>query len=71
MESRYILSKIDVFRLMTNKTVQFDNAIFLELENFTLRPHENTTDIIGIGSNDDHYIGTISGIGIKELKKLF
>lgn len=59
-----------ILQLMKNKTVVFEQSTFLEVDSFKLRPYQNSTDILGIGSNDDHYIGTIAGLGLKTLQKL-
>ena len=62
LNTEYTRDKI--LNLMKFKTVIFENAGLLAYESFKIRPYQNSIDILASGSNDDHYMATVSGIGI-------
>lgn len=49
----------------------FEGSGYLGCDEFSLRPYADRTDIVAHGSNDSHYVGTVHGIGISHLRRIF
>lgn len=62
------ITQSQLFALMSFRVVNLERAAYLSADEFYLIGHTNTADILAIGNNDDHFVGIIAGITVRDLE---